>query len=37
MFYVFRQNNSGGSFDIDILNGIGKIVIAEAFKPITRI
>ena len=30
MFYVFRQNNSGGSWDIDELNGIGKIVIVEA-------
>ena len=30
MFYVFQQNNSGGSWDIDELNGIGKIVIVEA-------
>ena len=30
MFYVFRQNNSGGSWDIDELNCIGKIVIVEA-------
>ena len=30
MFYVFQQNNSGGSWDIDELTGIGKIVIVEA-------
>lgn len=29
-FYTFRQNNSGGSFDIDIKNGINEYVIIEA-------
>lgn len=30
MFYTFRQNNSGGSFDIDESRGIGEWVIIEA-------
>lgn len=29
-FYTYRQNNSGGRFDIDIERGIGTIVIIEA-------
>ena len=29
-FYTFRQNNSGGSFDIDLLSGICVYVIVEA-------
>jgi len=30
MFYTFRQNNSGGSFDFDLEKGISKYVIVEA-------
>lgn len=30
MFYVYNQNNSGGSFVIDKANGITHIVIIEA-------
>lgn len=29
-FYEYRQNNSGGGFDIDIRNGITVLVIVEA-------
>lgn len=30
MFYTFRQNNSGGSFEIDPDKGISVVVIIEA-------
>lgn len=30
MFYAFRQNNSGGSFDIDLKSGITRYIIIEA-------
>lgn len=30
MFYLFRQNNSGGSFEIDLKAGIGPHVWIEA-------
>lgn len=30
MFYTFSQNNSGGSFEVDDLYGIGHTVIVEA-------
>jgi hypothetical protein len=32
MFYFFRQNNSGGSFDYDYEDGIGRFVIIEALN-----
>lgn len=31
-FYTFYQNNSGGSFDINFNDGIGKYVIVEAIN-----
>ena len=30
MFYMFSQNNSGGSFDLDLKRGISEYVIIEA-------
>lgn len=33
MFYTFKQNNSGGSFDYDELSGISVNVIVEANSP----
>ena len=33
MFYRFRQNNSGGSFDIDPSTGLGVSVYIEADSP----
>lgn len=30
MFYEYRQNNSGGSFDFDEVNGITHYVVIEA-------
>ena len=30
MFYTYRQNNSGGSFNIDLQSGITEYVIIEA-------
>lgn len=29
-FYMYRQNNSGGSFDVDAESGISVVVIIEA-------
>lgn len=33
MFYIFGQNNSGGSFQVRAPKGIGEFVIVEANSP----